>query len=158
MQDVKQFVGPHTPKELVENWVMVRRRIPIVPVMHGCPTPAGKRRNRERTSTIFLTYFRPWTLVKEWATDHVPHVASVRGASGTSSTDTFTSWVQGKILTEEMRRVVTQFMSVTSVRPQDNGVQAANSGDDVSDAEIFVADEDLDDVLKTQKGGGGRRS
>ena len=56
-----------------------------------------------------------------------------------------------------MRRLVTNFSSVTSVRPQDEAVAGANSQDDASDAEAFVGLDELDDVSITRRGGGCRR-
>ena len=69
----------------------------------------------------------------------------------------YTTWLDGNILTEEMRRLVTNFSSVTSVRPQDEAVAGANSQDDASDAEAFVGLDELDDVSITRRGGGCRR-
>ena len=47
------------------------------------------------------------------------------------------------------------FASVTSVRPQERDVEAANSQGEDSDVECFVQQEDLETVLHTKTGGRG---
>ena len=76
--------------------------------------------------------------MKAWATEHVPHVATL-GSECWS--DACNRWLKGLILTEEVRRLVTNFASVTSVRPQERDVEAANSQDDNSDVECFITPE-----------------
>ncbi len=117
--------------------------------------PKGRRRFEERSARIVLTYFHPWTLVQAWASQHVPHVAQLGGEERGLWTQSCNAWLQGQILTEEVRRLVTNFASVTSVRPQERDVEAANSQGEDSDVECFVQTEDLENVLHTKTGGRG---
>ena len=118
--------------------------------MHGCPMPSGKGRTRERNSSILLTYFHPWTLVKTWATPHAPHVEDL-GKAGQWE-QMCNAWLQGQILTEEVRRLVTNYASVTSLRPRERDPEAADSQENNSDVEFRVQPEDKT-VLRTKVGG-----
>ena len=151
--NVKCFDALVVPSEVAQHWVLVRRKIPVVPVMHGCPKPKGRRRFAERSARIVLTYFHPWTLLQAQACPHVPHVAHLGGRERGLWTQSCNAWLQGQILTEEVRRLVTNFASVTSVRPQERDVEAGNSQEEVSDVECCVQEEDLEAVLETKTGG-----
>ena len=148
---VKSFDASRVPAEVAEKWVIARRDKPIAPVFHGCPMPRPTRTGDARTPRILMAYFHPWTLVREWAGDYVPHVTELCGAGNWN--DACTTWLHGHILTEEMRRVVTHFLSTTRVRPRDRDVEAAQSDEPLSDEECFVGDEDLHEVLLTKVGG-----
>ena len=113
--------------------------------------PGGFRRNPERSARILLTYFHPWTLQSQNAVAHVPHVQELGQRNAWAST--CNEWLEGGILTEEMRRVITHFNSVTSLRPKSAEGVAGDSEDDVSDRELDLCEEDLENVLQTQPGG-----
>ena len=115
--------------------------------------PKGKRRFEERTARIILTYFHPWTLIKTRACKHVPHISTLGGDPEKKKVVSRNAWMQGQTLTEEMKRVLTHFMSVTSVRPQERDVEADNSIGEESDVECFVHAEDLEHVLQTKTSG-----
>ena len=149
--DVKLFVGTHVPKELMQSWLMIRRPRPITPVFHGCPLPKGGRGGEVRAARIMLAYFRPWTIVEDWSCEHVPHVSRF-GEDG-MWLSACCKWFQGAILTEEMRRVITNFPSTMRARPQEREVEANNSDEPISDEELFLGDEDLEEALVTRPGG-----
>ena len=86
-----------------------------------------------------------------WACSDVPRVTDLAG--GKEWTETCATWLHGQVLTEEMRRIITNFLSTTRVRPRDRDVQAEQSDEVVSDEEVFVQPEDLKKVLQTKPGG-----
>ena len=75
--NVKFFDSAHAPAEVSDNLIMVRRRIPVAPVMQGRPMPAGRRRTWERSARIMLTCFHPWTLVQARASERAPLVSAL---------------------------------------------------------------------------------
>ena len=148
---VKIFDAEVVPAELARSWVLMRKARPDVPKFHGCPMPKSGRGAGIRTARILLTYFHPWTLVDAWSCEDVPHVSRL-GAEGFWQ-ESCETWLNGKVLTEEMRRVITNFLSATRARPRDREIAAENSDEAVSDKELFLGEEDLRDVLVTKPGG-----
>ena len=153
---VKVFDATVVPAELAQSWVLMRKSKPDVPKFHGCPMPKSGRGAAQRTARILLTYFRPWTLVEAWSCAEVPHVTRLCGE--TDWFDTCQTWLNGNILTEEMRRVITNFLSATRARPRDREIAAENSDEAPSDKELFVGEEDLREVLRTKPGGRDREN
>ena len=131
----KYFDKKHAPKELARHWYLERKPMPDVPFMHGCPMPGGFRRGADRSARILLAYFHPWTLASSCVVEHVPHVRDL-GQRNTWAMRC-NEWLQGGILTEEMRRIVTNFASVTSLRPQEGA--AGESEEEVSDRELALS-------------------
>ena len=113
--------------------------------------PTGFRRSAERSARILLTYFHPWTLTPQDATEHVPHVNDL--GKRNEWVQRCNTWLQGRILTEEMRRIVTHVARVTSIRPKESNDMAGDSEDEISDREVDVCEEDLEMVLQTNPGG-----
>ena len=70
-----------------------------------------------------------------------------------NSAEKLSSWYNGGVLTEEMRRVLHNFGTVVRVRPQDKDIEANNSDEELEDMMCIVRDEDLANVLQTKIGG-----
>ena len=148
---VKRFDPQVAPAELVLNWVMTRRQRPVVPVFHGCPMPKVSQGFNVRTARILFCYFHPWTLDNQSACDVVP--AATAWKDGEGWVQRCRQWLCGRILTEEMRRVLTNFLSANRVRPREQDVEADHSDEQLSDEECVIEDGDLDHVLITRPGG-----
>lgn len=140
----------------LQSTLFQRFRTPLLPVFHGCPMPKHGRGNRERTCRLLLTYFHPWVAVESHARQHVPVIGSLAPEIediGNRWSTACKRWMSGQILTDDVRQKVQNFLAVTRTRPQDKDVAALNSDEAVSDVELKVQEEDLDEVLKTKPGG-----
>ena len=131
---------------------LLHRLRPVVPVFAGSPMPSSGGKNMERSSMLLQAYFRPWTLRVSEATQFIPHVAELRknGETWLISTQ---KWMQEGVMCEEAARYLNNFMNVTRIRPTDSHDLEACSEDLVSDEELFVNGDVLEDALRTKVGG-----
>ena len=60
---------------LRHSWVVIRRRVPYVPVLKGVALPSGAKQ-REDNARYFSVFFRPWTLCASNDV-HIPHLATL---------------------------------------------------------------------------------
>ena len=142
--------------DISSHWIMRRRREPIIPVFQGCPMPKQRDRFQERNAMIMMSYFHPWTLCQEFQSQHVPHVSMLgmpKDCERVQFTRACAEWMDGGILSSEMRNVVQGFMAVTQVRPRDPDAEGDNSDNQMSDEECFVSKEELAEALVTKIGG-----
>ena len=63
------------------------------------------------------------------------------------------SWFDGRILTQESKKYIGNFLSVHRVRPMDDDESDANSDDIVSDEELQMSAASLKEALSTRIGG-----
>ena len=77
----------------------------------------GARVNIERNAFLAMTYFHPWTLGREHASETVPHVADL--AQGRSWSEAFENWLQFGQACKEQRQYLQNFLNVTRIRPGD---------------------------------------
>ena len=68
---------------------------------------------------IVMAYMHPWTLQRDAATDHVPHLSRLR-PDGSTWEAALRTWLDGRILCEESKRYVGNFLAVHRVRPQEH--------------------------------------
>ena len=148
------YAFPDTPgcSVLRHQWVLVRRRRPVAPSFFGSPIPKAKPGEMERTARLIMSYFHPWTLRESDADEHVPFAGNLR-KSGESWDNALRTWLDGRVLTKESARHVGNFMSVYRVRPRDSTEEMQASDEDVSDEELVLDVEDLEEVLQTRIGG-----
>ena len=109
-----------------------------------------------------MTYFHPWVIREEDAAEHVPTARALTVDAQTSASRwpaACAAWLNGNILTEEMKVVIQNFIAVTRVRPNDKEVERNNSDEEISDDELVAGIEDLPELLTTKPGGraGSRR-
>ena len=75
--DEEYFIFPAEPASvfgrLRHNFVIVRHRIPHVPLLEGAPLPSPTRA-KEASAKYFSVFFRPWTLLGG-KHDGVPHLS-----------------------------------------------------------------------------------
>ena len=149
---------PDTPgcAHLRHTWVLKRNRRPKAPTFFGAPLPRGCLGEAERSARIVMTYFHPWTLRQDFADKHVVFAGDLRGEAATWNA-AMTAWLDGNVQTEESARYVGNFMSVYRVRPQDADGTEERSDEDVSDVELDVGFEQLDEALKSRVGGKRRK-
>ena len=62
------------------NWILLRRIHPVVPCTENTPLPS-KKSSAEDRSRKFSVYLRPWTLVYDESTVHVPFITDLRKTS-----------------------------------------------------------------------------
>ena len=103
-----------------------------------------------------MTYFHPWTLRGDLADKHVVFAGDLRGDAATWN-DAMAAWLDGNVQTKESARYVGNFMSVYRVRPRDADEMEERSDEDVSDVELDVGFEQLDEALKSRVGGKKRK-
>ena len=91
-------------------------------------------------------------MVRELAEDHVPYLAELRGAQERWS-GAMRQWFEGRVLCQEAKRYVSNFMVVTRARPQEEEHGGENSDDVKSDEELELRTEDLARALEKRIGG-----
>ena len=77
-----------------------------------------------------MAYFHPWVIRSEDARQHVPTFEQLAGTEGDVQNKWMTAckkWLDGNVLTEEMKRTVQNFFAVTRVRPSDEEVECSTS-------------------------------
>jgi len=89
------------------------------------------------------------------ADEHVPYAGALRERDATWQ-QSLQQWLDGRILCEEAKRYVGNFLAVHRVRPQNDDSDDTNSDDAVSDEELEVANADLQGALGTRIGGRGK--
>ena len=113
------------------NWVLVRRNQPHDPTFLHCPMPRRGDGEHERNAALIMTYFHPFTLNPGWHEEHVPFLGRMCGQLD-SWHMSMMQWFDGRILSEESRRYIQNFLVVTRVRPEDDNAEE-NSDDLLSD-------------------------
>jgi len=61
-KDWQPFGNEPGTASLRHEWILQRRRRPMVPQFKGCPLPKHKRGSAEQNAKITMVYFHPWTL------------------------------------------------------------------------------------------------
>ena len=118
----------------------------------GSPIPKAKPEEMEKTARLLMSYSHSWTLRESDADEHVPFAGNLR-KSGESWDNALRTWLDGRVLTKESARHVGNFMSIYRVRPRDSAEEMQASDEDVSDEELVLEVEDLEEVLQTRIGG-----
>ena len=133
------------------SWILQRR--PKAPSFFGCPLPKHRPQEQQQTACIIMSYFHPWTLRSLDAEEHVPSAESLRGAHMTCQ-QSFALWLDGHVLCQAAKRHMGSFMSVHRCRPQDDeDSDVCNSEDIISDEELHLSDNLLEEALTTRIGG-----
>ena len=141
---------------LRHTWVLKRNKRPMAPTFFGAPVPRGRPGEAERSARIVMTYFHPWTLRPDAADQHVVFAGSLCGEAPTWET-AMVAWLDGGVQTKEAARYVGNFLSVYRVRPRDADEAGERSDEDVSDEELDVGFDQLDEALKSRVGGKRRK-
>ena len=82
------------------------------------------------------------------------HEDNIMDVTYTPWTEAMNTWFDGRILTTEAARFVSNFMCVSRLRPKDNDNEADGNSDDlVSDEELILDSKDLTEALQTKIGG-----
>ena len=110
-----------------------RRRRPKAPSFAGTPLSKHRSGEESRSATIVMAYFHPWTLRTEDSEEHVPFAGQLRNSDETWQ-GALCRWLDGRILCEEARRYVGNFLPVHLVRP---AVEGSDVGDVISDEELI---------------------
>ena len=133
------------------DWVIQRNIRPKDPTFSACPMPRRGNDQEERNAALMLTYFHPFTLNAEVATDEVPFLGGLCKA-GMSWHDTMLHWFNGRVSCGETKRYIDNFFAVTRTRPEEEA--AANSDDEFSDDELLIGASNFGEILKTRMGSG----
>ena len=133
------------------TYIIKKRRRPVAPMFIGSPVPL-KGVDAERAAMLTMVYFRPWTLRPNDAQDrYVPYAGKLRPDDKTWQEE-FDEWLSGNVISEESVRYINNFMCVYRVRPRDVSDDVL-SGEDFSDAELELTEQDLERALRTRIGG-----
>ncbi|CAE8714602.1 unnamed protein product [Polarella glacialis] len=131
------------------DWVLVRRRRPMIPSFAGSPLPKRGGEAQERNARIILTYFRPWTLDGAWD----EWVAAARSLRSKETWQlSLRSWLESGYALSSCRKYVSNFCAVNRVRPADDDL-LENSDDNFEDEELDLSSSDLAEALLTRVGG-----
>ena len=134
------------------TWILQRRWRSRDPSFQNCPMPRRGPGQQERTSCLLMTYLHPYTMVQSLADEHVPFVSNLR-ASQDSWYDALRNWFDGRVLCEEVRNYLNNYMAVTRARPDDDNVDADNSDDMLEDEDLDLDMNDLPEALETRMAG-----
>jgi len=135
------------------EWILQRRRRPLVPHFKGCPLPKHCAGSSEQNAKITMTYFHPWTLRPEWSDKHVPSADKLKGDCESWSS-ALTHWLDGNVISLESKRYVSNFISIHRLRPGEDEEDGLAIPDDMIDDEDVVVTKDmLSEVLETRIGG-----
>ena len=122
-------------REFRHDWVLQRNRRPRDPTFAGCPMPRRGADEQERNAALIMTYFHPFTLNPDLCSEHVPFLGNLCVA-GKSWHESMRHWFDGRLLCEETKRYVNNFLAVTRTRPDEE--EDARSEDKFSDDELVV--------------------
>ena len=115
--------------------------------------PQNSQGDKERNARIVMTYFHPWVGRVDDATEHVPLASKLRQQHAHWSTACL-HWLDGRVLSAETVQYVKNFYTVSRARPQESVEgRDACSEDLVSDEELFVPVDRLEEALQTRVGG-----
>ena len=137
--------------EYRNTWVLKRRVRPVDPTFLHCPMPRQGEGEEERNASIIMTYFKPFTLNPQWHIEDVPFLGNMCG-SFDSWTKSMLHWFDGRVLCEEVKRYINNFIVVTRARPEEDVDN--NSDDLVSDDELVVDQDNFADAVATRIGTG----
>jgi len=143
------FADTPFTSEYRHTWVLVRKRRPDDPTFLRCPMPRRGECEMERNAALIMTYFHPFTLNPDWNTDDVPFLGQMC-AHGNSWHSSMLYWFAGRILSEESKRYIQNFLVVTRVRPEEENVE--NSDDLLSDEEFIVDNSSFLEAISTRVG------
>ncbi|HIF22532.1 MAG TPA: hypothetical protein EYQ27_11655, partial [Gemmatimonadetes bacterium] len=138
--------------EYRHSWVFVRNHRPKDPMFLHCPMPRRGEGEQERNAALVMTYFHPFTLNPDFHAEHVPFMGQLC-ASSDSWQGSMTQWLDGRILCDESRRYVINFLAVARVRPDDDDADA-HSDDLISDDELVVDNANFEEAISTRMGSG----
>ena len=100
-----------------------------------------------------MTYFHPFTLDPARETEHVPYLGDLTRGHQTWE-DAMTSWFDGRVLCEEARRYISNFLVVTRARPESGIEDEVRSDDQASDEELYLDRASFEEAIGTKVGTG----
>ena len=128
------------------TWVFVRNRRPMQPSFVHCPMPRRGQDFAERHAALIMTYFHPFTLDPTRETEHVPYLGNLTRGHQTWE-DAMTSWFDGRVLCEEARRYISNFLVVSRARPETGIEEEVRSDDQASDEELYLERASFEDAI-----------
>ena len=124
-----------------KRWYLQRRHRPMVPAPTNTPMP-DQAKQQDKKYLLLSLYMRPWTLQRDWATPHVPHltdlgavpVSGPRGADDDdalwlvhpvrSYEDSWRWYIRGHVVSLHAKRLIVQFLAAccgrSSTRDEDD--------------------------------------
>ena len=85
----------------------------------GCPLPKHQGGSSERNAKITMLYFHPWTLQDAGSDEHVPRLENLKETAETWDA-ALRYWLDGRIISQESKRYVSNFISMHRLRPGDH--------------------------------------
>ena len=104
---------------------------------------------QERTAAVLMIYFHPHTMRRDLADEHVPYIGALQGPHPTW-VSAMQHWFDGRVLCEEVKRYLGNFMAVTRARPDGDPGELNNSDECLSDEELELSALNLAKALETR--------
>jgi hypothetical protein len=128
-----------------DDYVMVMRHKPAIPRFDGSVLKHGG--STEDHARHMITYLRPWTLSRQVADEHCPHIKDLVGADG-SWYSGWVQWLERGVLSEQSKHVILNFQSVYCMRQH----EVVCDGSTEKDASrLSFTKQDLKQVIQTQR-------
>ena len=134
-------------RDLRHDWVMVRRRRPVVPVFSAAPMPKHRPGEEERNALITMAYFHPWTLLASCASEATPLAGALCGEAA-SWTAALQAWLRRGAVCHAQHLYLQNFLNVTRARPIGRA-DASDDSESLTDEELVLPDELLEKALGT---------
>lgn len=128
LRERDQFAFPDLPglDSLRNVWFLQRRFCPVVPAPMGTKLPRGNRDDVEEAARLYCLYMRPWTLLPEYASDHVcllenlnvvpksvrPRLCKKQADPNRNFATAWRWYVEGNIASYHQKRLIEQFVSI----------------------------------------------
>ncbi len=97
--------------------------------------PRRGAEEHERNAALIMSYFHPFTLNPDFGSEEVPFLGNLC-AAGLSWQASLRHWFDGRVLCEETKRYVNNFLAVTRARPCDD--EDGHSDEQLSDDELVI--------------------
>ena len=139
-EDWVPIAETETSKHFCHEWVLVQLRRPRDPTFMKVPMPKTGNAHVNRNAMIIMAYFHPYTSLTTHASEHVPNVADLLGQCADWG-KALVHWFDGKVLCQEAKRYIDNFLVVTRSRPAQQDCDNENSDDLLSDEELVLMPE-----------------
>ena len=148
-EDWIAYTDPNT-NHFRHTWIITKRKRPVAPIFIGSPIPLKNQDAVERSAMLTMAYFHPWTTREnDGQSKHVPYAGNMRDLESGTWEESLKVWLNGNVISEESIRYISNFLCVYRVRPTDPS-EDVRSDEDVSDEELQLTAEDLEEVLKPE--------
>lgn len=131
LQGPDELAFPDTPRlqQFRKTWFLHRRHRLRIPTTYRTKLPKARRDSKEEQGRLYSVYLRPWTLLEEAASAHVPflgHLGRPRlaaqhaqgGEQNPLKTGYWENWLfylRGQVVSRHQCRIIKQFVGITNL-------------------------------------------